>query len=162
MLVPSAKEDVTSGSTWSRGNYSSYVTVVDKGVVRSTNYSLTNTTRHAEQSGYIVASYTRDGVTYTAQERVTFEETYNVFVQYVRQNVSSYSSITRLKVRCNIQNNKLSLQETHIMVGQKYIPQTITGDLAKKVKITLLRNKADNEIKTSKSLFPQKTKIAWK
>lgn len=48
------------------------------------------------------------------------------------------------------------------MVGQKYIPQTITGDLAKKVKITLLRNKADNEIKTSKSLFPQKTKIAWK
>ena len=99
VLVPSAKEDVTSGSTWSRGNNSSYVTVVGKGVVRSTNYSLTNTTRHAEQSGYVVASYTRDGVTYTAQERVAFEETYNVFVQYVRQNASSYSPATRLKVR---------------------------------------------------------------
>lgn len=99
VLVPSAKEDVTSGSTWSRGNNSYYVTVVGKGVVRSANYSLTNTTRHAEQSGYIAASYTRDGTTYTAQERVAFEETYNVFVQYVRQNASSYSPSTRLKVR---------------------------------------------------------------
>ena len=48
------------------------------------------------------------------------------------------------------------------MIGQKYIPQTITGDLAKKVKQSLLRDKTKDEIKTSKSLFPQKTKIAWK
>ena len=46
------------------------------------------------------------------------------------------------------------------MIGQKYIPQTVTGDLAKQVKTNLPQKDIDKKV--SKSLFPQKTTVEWK
>ena len=46
------------------------------------------------------------------------------------------------------------------MVGQKNIPKTVKGELAKKIAKTLPPK--DNAKKVSRALFPDKVTVAWK